>query len=367
MTLLNGDALGGSTVCRIVDKLTRKVQSPRRGHSSKPECPRILSDVRYGQYAGAEQITDETTRRKRRIWRTFVIAVRSFRYDAIVTSEGSRTGRGLLFLCFFLCLTRQRKLIITEFIAGGRSNWRGRLAMNLYRLVLNRSCLAFQVMTAWERELYAEQLRIDLDRISIIPFFYFDDRLRPEPVTRKLGNSKVFSSGKNSCDWPTLIEAARGQEWELEIACSSAEADEYNLLAAECGVRMIGPLPRQEHDRRVAEADLYVLSLAEKGRSAGHVRLMTAATFGTPVISTHTSGVSGYEGLAKALVPVRDAIAMREAISVELAASNRESSQTVADLASTRSQNAYLQEVAQFILRAAEGTEATESCDAAML
>ena len=145
-------------------------------------------------------------------------------------------------------------------------------------------------MTGWEAAAYAARYRIAPQRLAHIAFYWFDDRVLADPVPAEQ-RSIIMSSGRNSCDWPTLI-AALGDRDDLVIVCSAADLPTVTALAGQqCHVR--SDIPRAEHDELLATRRLLVLALQDNDRSAGHVRLLGAATLGTPVVATAVKGIEG--------------------------------------------------------------------------
>jgi hypothetical protein len=207
-------------------------------------------------------------------------------------------------------------------------------------------------MTEWERDDYARRYRIPPARLHVIPFYYFDDRIVDDPPAWKPdGRDGYLSTGKNACDWETLVLAATSQDWPLTIVAKRAEAGRISAAATEARISVRHDVPRDEHDQILASAELLIVALKEKSVSAGHVRLMTAATFGTPVVLTSIKGVRGYEPLAAALVDPGDPTALRatvnELMSDELALAKR--MQSVREFARRRPYTKYIEDLGEML------------------
>ncbi|NYD68518.1 glycosyltransferase [Agromyces atrinae] len=212
-------------------------------------------------------------------------------------------------------------------------------------------------MTAWERDDYASRYKIAPERLKLIPFYYFDDRVVTEPREWSPdGRVGYLSTGKNSCDWSTVIQAAEGQNWPLTIACKRSEFDEHSEAAGHAGIEMRSNIPRAEHDEKLAHSQLLIVALKERRLSAGHVRLMTAATYGTPVIATRVSGIRGYEELAAALVEPGDAESLRAGVASLMADPDelREQMNRVRSFARSRPYSVYASELRSFVLKASD-------------
>jgi len=115
-----------------------------------------------------------------------------------------------------------------------------------------------------------------------IPFYYYDDRVAAVPALADFDRlPALFSSGRNSCDWGTLIAAAEGQGWDLTIVSSTSDWERYHAEAEAAGIRMIHEIPRAQHDEMLDRAGIFVMAL----RSARSVRatsdVMSSATRGS--------------------------------------------------------------------------------------
>jgi glycosyltransferase involved in cell wall biosynthesis len=153
-------------------------------------------------------------------------------------------------------------------------------------------------------------------RFQCIPWPLSDGtiRLPPAPVIEAGG---VVSSGHASCDWQTLFEAAEGRVWPLTvIICGKRDLELVQRLNRAGRARVLCDVSREEHQRYVASATVYVLSLSEKAISSGHIRMMNAISAGTPIVATMIKGLEGYAipGVTAAVVPRGEPIALRAAI-----------------------------------------------------
>lgn len=311
---------------------------------------RAITDVWHGEAVGAERIVSEEARRTRR-WRTTLrMCALSFRNDAIITAQGSRSVYGLAFLAAFLTVTGQRKLFIVEFLPGKRGGVKGRVAAILYRLFLGRASLGIQVMTQWEKDDYIARYRLPAARVHLIPLFFCDDRVdgAPLPPREPCSELRIMASGKNSCDWDTLLEAATGQRWRLTIVATEEEGDRIRERALAAGIELRTNLPRNEHDALLHDSDLFVLALKQGSSSAGQVRIMSAATYGLPVVASEVRGIRGYEALACATVPPGDHLALRRTIQsfVESPRRLHERARAVQSIAASRPRSVYVEELA---------------------
>lgn len=278
--------------------------------------PSAVSNIWYGDLIEAQVLAPP---RRRRLTQ-FVAGIRMHAaargHELIITSEGRLGPPGVVSLAMLLALTRQRKLVLLEFLPGRKSGLLGRAVATAYRILLKRVCLLVQVMTEPEVALYAREYSLPLEVMRHVPFYYLDDRVHVDPDLARHG---IMSSGYQSCDWDTLLDAAQGQSWPLTIVCAPAEANRIGRRAREVGATVLTDLPRDEHDRLLAHAALYIVSLTNDRVSSGHTRLMSALSSRTATIVSDVPGIAGYEMLASALVPADNPVALRDAVNAALA------------------------------------------------
>jgi hypothetical protein len=184
------------------------------------------------------------------------------------------------------------------------------------RTLLRRGMTGAQVMTAWERDEYATAYGLDPGRLHLVrwPLREGGDA---EPAPIEPGSRQVFSSGRTACDWETLAAAARGAGWDLSIACSQADADRVRgLIGGVESAAVEVELPWAEHDRRLRASAVYVIAIADRGLSAGQVRLMSAVEAGVPVVATRARSLAEYieEGETAVVVEPANPQALREAV-----------------------------------------------------
>lgn len=254
-------------------------------HADELGFPRFKSDLRFPLSAVA----------------AFAAAARS---EVFVTSGGSRLARPLGVL---LAICGLRRLVVLEFVAAdGAGTWLWRVAL--------RSARSVQVMSEWERNEYASRYKLPKTLFTHIPWPL---QARPaEFAPRRVPRHGVVASGRNSCDWETLFEAARGQDWDLTVICGAGEVARVRLLAGRHGVNVDvrSDIPADEHFKVVCSAEVYVLPLQERNVSAGHIRLMTAITAGTPIVASEIRGIADYLPRVAVAVPPSDAAALRTTV-----------------------------------------------------
>lgn len=276
---------------------------------------RAIANIWYGELVGADLIAPPPRRRWDQFWAGWSTFRAARDAELVVTSEGRIGPPGLVVLAGLLALTGRRTLAVMEFLPGRKTGILGTAVALAYRAFLPRACVFVQAMTHDEVGAYERLYRIPADVIRFVPYYFRDERLDRYEGERR----GVFSSGRQSCDWPTLLTAADGQDWDLTIVCSAEDAAGIADHAARVGATVLVDIPRAEHDEALARSTVCVVSILDTPVSAGHTRLMTAASVGTPAILTDARGSKDYRALASVLVPPGDPVALRRAIGEALA------------------------------------------------
>ena len=193
---------------------------------------------------------------------------------------------------------------------------RGLWSRLVERPALRRAMAGAQLMTEWERDAYVAEFGLDAERLHLVrwPLREGGDA---SPAAIDPHSRRVFSSGRTACDWPTLFAAARGAGWELTTVCSTADADAVRALADGVdGARVEVELPWAEHDHLLRESAVCAIVIADRGISAGQVRLMSAVEAGVPVVATGVRALAEYvvANETAVVVPPSDPVALRSAI-----------------------------------------------------
>jgi hypothetical protein len=200
--------------------------------------------------------------------------------------------------------------------APWRRALRGAWSRFVERPALRRGMAGGQVMTAWERDSYVSDYGLDPARLHLVRWPLREGGETPM-ATIDPSSRAVFSSGRTACDWPTLFAAARGAGWELTVVCSTADAAAVRALAAEADdARVEVELPWAEHDRLLRAGAVCAIVLADRGISAGQVRLMSAVEAGVPVVASASRALDEYvvAGETAVVVPAADPGALRAAV-----------------------------------------------------
>jgi hypothetical protein len=197
----------------------------------------------------------------------------------------------------FSALRRRRRIVLLELIEPppSPSAWRRGLREAWRRRVLRpaaaRSVLAAQVLTEAEREECSLSFGIPPERIRHLPWAWCRDPEEPAPSGERAG---VVVSGRASCDWETVFAAAHRRDWDLTAICGERDLPLVGALNRDGAARVLVEVPRDEHDRIVRAAAVYVVALKDLNGSAGQVRLMTAVQARTPAVTSAVPALEGY-------------------------------------------------------------------------
>jgi glycosyltransferase involved in cell wall biosynthesis len=251
------------------------------------------------------------------------------RYSFVLTTTATKAAKTYLFFEALLGKPRKR-LIFVEFIQQRKPNSQTIFKSLVYHIwlnwilkrVLKKSLLIAHVLTESERSQNSELFEIPKERFVFIPW---PKRLRDdtwsEGTTATLVEPYVVSSGREACDWETIFKAAEGQDWHLRVICSRRDLPRVRRLNAKGFADILCEIPREDHEREVQRSAVYVLSLLERERSSGHVRISDVTKAGTPIVATAVKGIEGYidDGETGLLVPPGDALLLRAAVNRLLA------------------------------------------------
>ncbi|MGC4042947.1 MAG: glycosyltransferase family 4 protein [Armatimonas sp.] len=126
----------------------------------------------------------------------------------------------------------------------------------------------------------------------------------------------ILSAGLEERDYPTLIQAVEGTDWQLTVAAGSpwskfsfaSEAPPENVTVAK--------FAQKELREQYAQADVVVLSVNPTPRACGMNVVLEAWAMGVPVIATDTPGLKSYlmDGENALLVPPKDPVALQKAL-----------------------------------------------------
>jgi hypothetical protein len=314
---------------REVESLTLASSTPG-SRSTTGEARRILGDSHYANELGDQcETLDAAMSRRRLDWliplsrkigvvRGLVGFLIGRSYDLIVVAHHGHGGLCLLLLQGWFGSKRSR-LMLVQFITQEGTGLKRVVYPVVFRLLfrpaVRRAMTLGLVMTAWEVEHYAAMFGLPAARFRCIRWPLSDGTARL-PSAPPNGGCGVVSSGRASCDWKTLFEAAEGRAWPLTVICGKRDLELVQRLNRAGRARVLCDVPFEEHQKYVTSAAVYVLSLTDKGMSSGQIRMMHAISAGIPIVATMIKGLEGYciPGVTAAVVAPGEPIALRAAI-----------------------------------------------------
>ncbi|WP_374024725.1 glycosyltransferase [Mycobacterium sp. HNNTM2301] len=287
------------------------------------------------------------------------------RKRVIVTTPAGASNRVLLLMAR-LSRRPTPQLVLLEFIpvigAQARAAWRGgpdsrtrALASAAFwrlvaRPVLQRRLLAAHTPTEWEAERFAQLFGLPAQRFRHVPWL---STAVQGPMPSQDGRHGVLASGRAACDWEAVFAAADGQPWPLTVVCSRSDEPTVRRLNRDHRATVLCEIPREEHDRLMRSAAVYLLALRDAAVSTGQVRLAEAAAAGTPVVASDVPGLAGYleDGRTALVYRPGDGSGAREAIARLYADPELRASIALAawERSQTWTRDRYLEAIGEFV------------------
>jgi hypothetical protein len=183
-------------------------------------------------------------------------------------------------------------------------------------LALDGPRTVFCLLSEAERQSFAREAGVPLERVVVTPFFAtvelsprYDELValarRPQPF--------VFSGGDTLRDYALLREALGGTDVRVRVATRrTAGAWPSNFE--------VGPVPATEFHEAMAASSAVVMALnASTPRSTGQQSYLNAMRLGKPTIVNDAAGVREHVDGGAFVVPPRDPAALRERVEAVLA------------------------------------------------
>lgn len=187
--------------------------------------------------------------------------------------------------------------------AGG---WRQRLYRQLYRAVD-----VIVVFSSNQRDTLVELLGIDPDRIHVVPFGVDLEQLAKVPVS---DTGTVVAAGRDlGRDWATLVAAARGTGWPVELITRPQQIEALELPPE---VAFRGTVDLDSYLAALASASVVVVPTEVREYPTGQTVLLEAMALGKACVVTDTPAMREYvlRDVTGVLVPPGDPQALRVAV-----------------------------------------------------
>lgn len=168
---------------------------------------------------------------------------------------------------------------------------------------------AFCVSSRREARLYAERLRLPLERFHFVP--WHTNVL--EPAFHAPAGAGFLAAGRTGRDWVTLAAAAEGLPVPITVICAAADAARVRFPA---NVTVRTDVPYATYRELLLGSAGVIVPLEEHQYSSGQVVVLEAMALGKAVVAPRVLGTEDYidDGVDGLLVPPGDAAALRAAI-----------------------------------------------------
>jgi glycosyltransferase involved in cell wall biosynthesis len=148
----------------------------------------------------------------------------------------------------------------------------------------------------------AVELGVPAERLRFVPLGVRPRREEPRPPGRYL-----LAAGRDSRDWKTLAEAARGLEAEVVVTGPAT--------LREPGPLRLAPQVSGEPFFELLEGSCALVLPIDADRPIGHLSMLAAMSVGRPIVVTDHPGVEDYVSEETGIVtPARDPDALRDAL-----------------------------------------------------
>jgi glycosyltransferase involved in cell wall biosynthesis len=235
------------------------------------------------------------------------------RYDIVFTS----TAYGSLFVRSILGALgiKVPKWIMIDFNISGTIGDATQLRQKMFKWAVSK-CDGIVAISQAEEQTLREMFPHLADRIIFLYEGVDTNYYKPseKPITEE---NYILSVGLDpSRDFGTLIEASRGLDIEVRLATKPERIAQFLPLPPNVTGKLYS---RQEMPDLYAKAKIIVNGLnmkADNNDSMGTFSVADAMSMGKAVIVTKTRSMASYieDGVTGVFVPVRDPVAMREAI-----------------------------------------------------
>lgn len=212
-------------------------------------------------------------------------------YQAIYT-DSERVGIPLAIL-FKLARARSRHIMLAHML----SPWKKRFWFRWGRIHSHISTILCH--SSQQRRLMIEELRIPAEKIALIPY-QADERFwhpmpaeeAPETMNQAAALPIISSVGLEFRDYPTLIEAVRDMDAQLEIAAASYWSDHHGVDSRESLPANVHVSAHQYLSLRhlYAASHFVVVPLQDVPNQAGITVIIEAMAMGKAVIVSGTRG-----------------------------------------------------------------------------
>ena len=175
-------------------------------------------------------------------------------------------------------------LLIMTFIYRHRGGWKGHLYFRYMRYIVTSKYIdRFVCFSKKECEYYSSLFGVSKEKFEYVPLGIDTDGIQE---TEK--GDYIFTTGRSNRDYDFLVEALKGTEEKLVIACDSYHGLEVDNT--EVDRDCFGKKMRE----RMAKSFCVVVPFKDSKISAGQLVVLQAMELGKPVIVTESDGIADY-------------------------------------------------------------------------
>lgn len=207
-------------------------------------------------------------------------------------------GIALAFFCHLFHVRHSFNLVVMTFIYKPKSGFAGKLYYKFVRYAIASKYTDAIICTSkMEIQHYADIFRVDESKFHFVKWGavdYSDMDLFDEKLQKR---NYLFSTGRSNRDYDFLINALKGTEYNLIIACDTLKAGTYE------NVEIRNDIFEDKMFKYMGNSKAVVIALGDDSIAAGQLVLLHAMNLGIPVIITSSHGVTddyvidGYNGL----------------------------------------------------------------------
>ncbi|MBV8469358.1 MAG: glycosyltransferase family 4 protein [Burkholderiaceae bacterium] len=215
------------------------------------------------------------------------------------------------------CLLPKRKrpsITWVGFIYTARSSLLVRQLRWIYFSAIFRMIDKVVCHSLLEKEMNGQIFKQSRNKFIHMPYgMYVTGEEQKQPSERLSGGSriKIMAAGRSGRDYKSLVEAVRGEEFDVRIVCDyHAPLSGIDLPS---NVRVLDHCYGDDYLHELASADIVVVPLAVDDISAGQMVMLQAMAYAKPVVVTDTPTIREYvtPGRDCVVYPKGDAAALK--------------------------------------------------------
>jgi glycosyltransferase involved in cell wall biosynthesis len=160
---------------------------------------------------------------------------------------------------------------------------------------LDRTDDHYVVFSEFERDLYASQLGVPLERMHFVPLGDWGQIRQPAPESADAQRGDYyFAGGRSNREYLPLVEAFRSISAQLIIVCSGSNWEELKGISLPENVSVLSDVPVDTFDEYVRGAKAGIIPLKRDMGSSGQSVALALMRNARCVIATNAGGLHSY-------------------------------------------------------------------------